>query len=438
MKDTSKVYMLDDTFSSYLIDGNPEDFCKNIGAILHAIDCSKQFRVSIMYSLSQKSEPFFGMRIFPDKTFTDELLKDMTEEKRCSIGEMCDRWRSIPVWEIEIDDRVFDREDLSFNPKELTAMLLHELGHTIYSDKKFEMFYRVFKEAQIRLKTSERASTKILYCLYIIPLCVMCGLREWNVSEKMLREEVFADQSVKKMGYGAHLISAFQKIVKVYGSNGYRSPKEAENAISNSINLCNLNITDILHRKEKLKDELYHTGIMHNSIYIKKAISNIMKKFGVARRDKYEGNVVLEQFTFDGKNLLEKNSLVYDFKTFQKLSTSLQMAKNSAAMEMFLKRKEKRPNIPSQLDVDTLFVEVDRIQNHADRRYVLDLIYNQEEKIERFLEFCEEDETMKAKYDGKMHAMLRELQEMRKAVLAKRNFDKSYKLFVKYPEGYEG
>ena len=88
--------------------------------------------------------------------------------------------------------------------------------------------------------------------------------------------------------------------------------------------------------------------------------------------------------------------------------------------------------------MDTIYVEVDRIQNHADRRYVLDLIYHQEEKIQNFLELCDVNPELKGKYHGKMQSMLKELESMRQAVLAKRNFDKQYKVFVKYPAGYEG
>ena len=101
-------------------------------------------------------------------------------------------------------------------------------------------------------------------------------------------------------------------------------------------------------------------------------------------------------------------------------------------------RKKKKSIVPSQLDVDTIFVEVDRIQNHADRRYVLDLIYTQEEKITTFLEMYEKDEMMMNKHKTKMEGMLKQLASMRQCVLDKRSFDKQYKVFVKYPVGYEG
>lgn len=438
-----KITMIDDAFSSYLLDPDEEEFTKKVSSILSAFANQKTFRVTIVKTTPREKEPFFGMRIFPDRGYADGLLKDLTVEEKPSIKKMCDRWRSIPIWEIEIDERVFDRTRINFNPQELSAMVLHEIGHTVYSDKKFEMFYRVYKEAQVRLKTTEKASAQLMYFLYLIPLTLMCGMRDWKVDEGDLREEVFADQSVKKLGYGEHLISAYQKIIKAYGSGGFSSDKNAENTISKSVEFCNLNIVDLLHRKNKLKDELYRTGISHNSGYIRNMISDIMNKMGIARKDKYDGCVVLESQMsahFDDPDFLEKNELLYDMKSFNSFQNRIQavqnIAKTAIAEEAF--GRNKKNEIPSQLDVDTISVEIDRMQNHADRRYLLDLIYHQEEKINHFLELCEMNKSLKSKYYDKMQSMLRELESMRLIVLSKRSFDKQYKLFVRYPEGYEG
>ena len=62
----------------------------------------------------------------------------------------------------------------------------------------------------------------------------------------------------------------------------------------------------------------------------------------------------------------------------------------------------------------------------------------QEEKIQKFMELCEYNNDLKKKYYGKMQSMLKELEDVRRGVLSKRNFDKNYKVFVKYPAGYEG
>jgi hypothetical protein len=42
------------------------------------------------------------------------------------------------------------------------------------------------------------------------------------------------------------------------------------------------------------------------------------------------------------------------------------------------------------------------------------------------------------KYSEKINSMRNELQELRTTVLGKHNLDTEYKLFVKYPKGYEG
>lgn len=108
------------------------------------------------------------------------------------------------------------------------------------------------------------------------------------------------------------------------------------------------------------------------------------------------------------------------------------------ANEGFLFKRGNKLDVPTQYDVDSIYVEVDRITNHADRRYVLDLIYGVEDRIQNILDLCEIDSTIKSKYYSKMNNLLRQLSDLRRQVLNKRSFDKQYKLFVRYPSGYEG
>ena len=443
MNISEKINILDETFSSYLLNKNEKVCCKNIAVALKAFSSDKEFKVSIIRGPSMSKESFFGMRIFPSEEALTELCEAITNSDNglISLNDMCKRWRTIEKWEVEIDSRVFDRYAISFNPQEITAMLLHEVGHTIYSDKKIEMFYRVYKECRVRMKTSQKASAKLLCFFYLIPLTLVCGIRDWSITSDDLKEEIFADQSVQKLGYGEHLISAYEKIIHAYGdTTGYYDNSRKEAAISQSITWCNLNISDLVHRKNKLKDELYETGIKTNSSYIHKVISTILNKISATTMERHTGNIVMESLNFDNDNFVNEYKIVYDLKGFNKLTNMInsvcESANNSVAMEAF--GKKKAIDVPSQLEVDTIFVEIDRIENHADRRYVLDLIYNQEEKINKFIELFEYNPELKSKYNGKMKSMLKELESMRLAVLNKRSFDKQYKVFVKYPEGYEG
>jgi len=442
---SKKVSLLDDEFANYMETLDETRFCKNVGSILGSLSNGKLFKINIIYIRNYGQEPFFGMRIFPRRSAIMSYISSITRssDEIKSLKNLCDRWKNITDWDIEIDSRIFDRNMINFNPQEMTAMLLHEIGHTVYSDKKIEMFCRVYRDCRLRLSSADKEGAKAVYTLYLIPLTLLCGMREWKVTSIDLREEMFADQSVQKLGYGEHLISAYSKIIKTCGSNGYQTETHMENELETSMDWCNLNVKDLARRKEKLKDELYSTGKHTYSIYIKEMIQDIMNKLEIRKIEKYTGNVVLESsltIDFSDNEFLDTYRLYYDMKKFSNMERNWHSLRDCAqraiATEAF--GKKKKDEIPSQLDVDTIFVEVDRIQNHADRRYVLDLIYTQEEKIEHFLELCEYNNELKDKYYGKMQSMLKELESMRQAVLAKRNFDKQYRVFVKYPAGYEG
>ena len=437
-----KIHKIDDAFSSYLIDNNKEALEKELQTALNAFARSKDFHVTVMEPGNRPKEPFYGMRIFVGYTYAEGLLQKMVNENP-TLKNMCDRWGNIREWEVEIDGRILDRDIIAFNPQELTAMLLHEVGHVVYSDKPMEKFYRAYKECDSRLRSADKAALKIMYSLYMIPLTITCGIRNWSVTDKDLREEVFADQSVSKLGYGEHLISAFTKVIKACGSGGYKSKDWEMDEIKNSVAFCNVNVADLRHRREKLRDELYHTAALHNSNYIRNIVMKIMNKIGVMKRDKYNGTIVIESGItipdFTNENFFSTTDLLFDHKVFDKLENSIKAVQEKANHDIVTEAFGRRKNeVPSQLDVDLIMVEVDRVQNHADRRYVLDLIYAEEEKIERFLEMCRYDRDLHKKHYNKMQQMLRELNECRMAVLAKRSFDKQYKVFVKYPAGYEG
>ena len=440
--------MLDDIFSTYLLNKNDREFCRDCSSFLSTVS-SKTISVTIIDNQKISKEAFFGMRIFPDSSEIDNMLEKLLsdDDSTKTLSGMIKLWESIGHWNLEIDSRVFDRMAINFNPQELTAMTLHEIGHTIYSDKKVERYYRAYQACRLKMSSADKASAKILYFLYQVPLILLCGMRNWTISDRDLREEIFADSSVQKLGYGEHLVSAYQKIIKAYGSSGYRDPNRMDAEVEGSIEWCNINAHDLVRRKNKLRDELYATGASTNSSFIRKTIRSIMDKLAITTKNRYSGNVVLESnLSFDffaNESFVTEYELIYDIKKFGMLENSINAARDIAnkaiAQEAFgFKKNKKSMKAPTQLDVDTIFVEVDRIQNHADRRYVLDLIYHQEEKIHEFQELFVYDESLEKRYAGKMESMLSELASMRKAVLAKRSFDKNYKVFVKYPDGYEG
>lgn len=438
---TNKVSMLDDAFSNLLMKKTTEsELESSLAVILTGLtENKKNFTVSIIQNTSRK-EPFFGMRIFPLQSSLDDILKLMIQNEEASFKSVTSKWSNLAKWHIEIDSQVFNRNEINFTPSELTALLLHEIGHTVQSDEVIERVYRAHRECEMRMSVADKASDKLMYFLYSIPLTVGCSVRNWKIGKNAIRQEIFADKSVDKLGYGESLMSAFRKIIKSYGNSDCTADDAEDAAIDNSINWCILNTSDLIVRKNKLKDDLYYRSVKTNSGFIKANIQNIMTRMGIVSRNRYTGAAVESSIeVFDSENFIQENELSYDIKKFGFIERSWNDDRRRATsvLEAFGKSK-KKPEIPSQLDVDAIGIEIDRITNHMDRRYVLDLIYNQIEKIEAFKELCEINLDLKKAYNGKMERMIDELESMRKVVLSKRNFEKSYKVFVKYPANYEG
>jgi hypothetical protein len=333
---------------------------------------------------------------------------------------------------------------INFIPQELSALCLHEFGHTVYSEKTIEVFYNSYREYNSRLSQEDKASLKILYILNKVPLMLACGAHKWMGGHNGVGEEIFADTTVEELGYGQYLETAFEKILKTYGNSiGYTSDSAVDSAIKESIIWCNLNVHDMVKRKNNLKNELYYNTAKSDSGFVKKIMYSIMETIGIQGKNNYSGVIESVSTCMEQDDFLQNYGLVYNIKTFGFLERRYNDARDRASKSMYGIATESangkpKYKIPNQLDVDSIYVEVDRISNHMDRKYVLDLIYNQIEKIETFQSLFDYSPDLKHKYATKMTSMLDELESLRQAVLEKRNFDTNYKVFVKYPDGYKG
>jgi len=414
---------------------------KGLASALSSISINgKQKKIEVTVVKSNGKESFFGMRIFPVMTEMDTITNSLVNEKK-SFKEICKMWREIQNWYLEIDDTVFDRSIISFTPKELTSLTLHEIGHTVYTDMPVEIFYRAFQESYIRMKISEKAPIKFLYMLYSIPLSATCMLRHWTSGKDGIKQEIFADMVSADLGYGEFLLSGINKIIKTFGNSIEINNDSAKvDKIAESVKWANLNIIDMTKRKNKLKDELYYRTAKSNSSFIKAISFNILSTLGLKMSEAYTGAVVESSIELISEDMsIVKYNSYFDIKIYNKYPRLISSAMESAytnALESF--KNNKRPTLPSEYELDAIYIEIDRIENHHDRIYVLDLIYNKINDINEFKELIENDTYKAKKFIPVADRMLKRLEDMRHQVLGKRSFSKDYKLFVKYPEGYEG
>ena len=434
--------MITNTYSDYLMKKiNDNMLEKKLSTLLSGIDFNgkdKRFEVAIVKN--NMREPFFGMRIFPVIADMNIVTSALVNEQK-SFKELCNIWSEIKNWYIEIDSECFNRTSINFIPKELTALTIHEIGHTVYSEKIIEVFYRAYQEAYMRMKIAEKASLRFLYLLYMIPLSSSCMLRNWINGKNEINQEIFADSFLKEYGYTEFLISAIGKVIKNFGTSVDDATDEKKDSkIQQSVNWCNLNIIDLTRRKNKLKDDLFYQTAKSNSGFMKALSMKILTELGLKMHETYSGAAIeatIERICED--DAVRKYSTSFDLKKFgvyERAVTNSLESSFAIALESF--NRNKGPKLPSQYDIDAISVEADRIENHHDRIYVLDLIYNKTEEITEFLELINGNVQMERRYLASATKMLKELEGIRSDVLSKKSFSKDYKVFVKYPDGYEG
>ena len=438
------IELIENTFSDYMIGKiNEKAFLSKLETALDNLpfNSEKSFSVNISKNKSMGKD-FFGFNVFPEIDKLEGICNKIANDD-VKFKDIVKRWRSIKEWEIVIDSLVFDRSFIAFNPKELTAMLLHEIGHVTQSDEPIEQFYRAYLESKSRLKNADKVSKKVLYILYTIPLAVACTSRRWVNDKNEIKLEISADKSLIETGYAEHLINAFDKIIKASGSIN-RSEDMNYREIESNVEWANMNIIDVIKRRDKLKDSLYYKAIQTNSGYIQALCARILNFLGVRMRERYTGAVAescMLNELINGEITLETHVPFYDIKKFGQIEARIIREQNAlevANEAFFNKRKNSKVNIPDEYDLDRIYVAIDDIQNNYDKVYVLDLIYEQIEKLNDFEEAISMDETKSKKWAPKIEEMRQRLATLRKTVLSKNIAKKEYKVFVKYPEGYEG
>lgn len=443
------LLLLENAYSRFLMkETNETQLCREIKTALNSLPFdgrNKEFDVQI--TNQRMIEKFFGMRVFPKIEELDDFCKDLVNEESDSLikfNDLTKRWKNIDNWFLELDSTLFERTVINFTPKELVALTLHEIGHIIYSDSPVEGFYRAYREAKVRMTVSDRATQKLMYSIYMIPLSVACMQRRWVNDRNQINVEIVADKTVSELGYGEYLVEAFNKIIRQFGSVNYNQ-NQLQAEIDTSIQWCNQNISDVMKRKEHLKDELYYRAIRTKSNYMKAITIIMLDKIGFKMRERYTGTVVENSIELlsDPKVIEKYEPIVVALEAakFEKKLNALISSEEVAMESVFNKRKRIKAELPSQYEIDALSIEVDKITNHFDRIYTLDLLYEILNRVVDFEEAISSDPALVRKWSGKINCMKAELEQIRQATLEKKTFANKYRFFVKLPEeaeSYEG
>lgn len=155
---------------------------------------------SVMYT-DNKDKMFFGMMVMPylsDEQVTSIALSDGNDKDALRVKE----------YSIDIDSKLFD--NLMLNNRELTAVVLHEVGHLVIDDSPAKIIQKNMDEFLHKERTNIDAE-QLAYCTDIVKF----GIEDAMVKAVSLwyrDEEVVADSFVVSCGYGEDLKNALKKI----------------------------------------------------------------------------------------------------------------------------------------------------------------------------------------------------------------------------------
>lgn len=369
----------------------------------------KRFNVTMIRGVPGTN--FSVMSVYPDQSTLDQIVS-VVSSQRPNSDVVRALWKKCNQWIIEIDERCFHpRYNLS--PRELTALIMHEVGHTVTSDSIPNRISRVlqFKLAESSISTRHILKDGVFKKILAIPILDTCTFST-HKDRSMIRDEMRADNFAVKYGYRDSLQSALDKFIS---TNATSKDDDMRNVTGFAIST----LDNFEQRKAKLasskwKDILSRT----NSTVIKNAIN----AFG-------ESTMFYQE---NGSFSITSENAKYEIT---------QDRINHLVQEAFTLFKKKLKRI-EPYELDYISIEKDKIKTNDDKLLLVSYIYSKLDIVNYYLSILENPKYLE-KYDvphsrEELLFYQKRLNELRDEVLNKPIEPVRYGLTIMYPTGYEG
>lgn len=155
-----------------------------------------------IYFTNNISKPFFGMIVCP--SIDNERIYDYL---------MGDDDIRITAYTVEIDSHLFN-PILGLNGKELTAMLLHEIGHVVNDATPINNARKYLDEYLAKSNETIKVSDSFHYREILAYALKDFVIKDRSIFYTSDVDEVLADDFVRTYGYGKYLESAMNKVLK--------------------------------------------------------------------------------------------------------------------------------------------------------------------------------------------------------------------------------
>ena len=354
-----------------------------------------------------KNQDCFVMSVYPDESVIDAIVDAILTEKNDSIlGQL---WNSSSKWNIEIDTRILSK-DVGLDEKELTALLLHEVGHIIYSNTIPFRIAKVlrFEFAKVNMLSKALIKDSFFKKLLYFPILNACNSTK---NKNSIKEEIKSDKYSAQAGYGVPLSTAMDKIIIFMGNTS------ADDEMKELTDFVFDSITSLQNRQNKLVRRNMLTMIASTpSVFAKKMITPFVNSL------------------HGGAGAVTEN--VKDTFIENKIA---KITDDFYASEAFFNRLKKLKRI-DPADIDYIALELNNIKSNDDKMMIVSYIYNKIDTIDYYIALIDSENPRYIIPHSRdaLVAMRDRLDKYRMAAINRKLPEVNYGISIQFPTGYDG
>ena len=393
-----------------------KNITKNIRLIESAI--KREFDIKLKISIIDNKKQFFGMCVYPSPEEINVLTKMLldTNVRMADVEKVHIEFMTKGEQIVEIDSMLLYDHNINASAGEVTAILLHEIGHIIASNSIVCRFERA--KEHITLKFDNKTRRLVPVIPLISKLFNIATLQIFsNHFNMQLAKEVKADELARKEGYGEELMNILGKLIaNGKGERIKRTDKEIDKDIEITVDWLIVNIKELEYRKDRLKRSIKVLKLTTPSKYLADRLDHIHDCI----------------FKKDDEKMIEKAIVINEAFIVSRLNNKGPKAP-SGAMDSSGRVKRLSPR-----DLDIYRAELERVNTVDDKIFLLERLYDLLDIAEYAKQMLEIEPKRVMQSEQTIDQYIKHVHEIIDDVNAKQISRTKYGLFIKYPADYEG
>ena len=363
-------------------------------------------------------DPWAVMSVYPSKATMDKIVESIMKEE--PIPVVRNLWEKNREWFIEIDMRTLVDIIIPISARQLTGLVLHEIGHVKESNAIPTRIAKVVKYqyAQLQGKVKAVFKTPGYRAMLAMPLVDTMNLKA--SAKRGIDQEFDADAFAEKYGYGTEIANVLDAIVNRSVDielDGDSSMMEVMHFVSKAVN-------DLVERRSRLTHESWKELIDTNSSpYVKAYYDEIMEAVYHNCTDTKTAILVAESGV---ANIVDKYYKQFESENY---------------VEFFGLKKKLKPLKTYELDY--IAVEIEKIRTHSDKILIISYAHSKLDIVEYYISIMKNPKVAKKYVVPHTMEFLIEYRDRIKKFILKaldaRIDDPNYGgITINYPTGYEG